>query len=161
MVSGISGGPSASQMQQMQKMMRERMQSGGGQAGGQGGMPEIPSGMQSIFNDAMSQGGSMDDVKSRVQSGFADYQKTDEFKNLSDDQRTKLTDLVQNGPPQPPAGFDPSKLFGSASGNDSGSFGASGQSGQSQVDLIKSLLDQLEDKGSSTRAKLNEQASQL
>lgn len=154
MVNGISGGPSASQMQQMQKMMRERMQGGGGQ----GSMPEMPSGMQSILKDAMSQGGSMDDVKSRVQSGFAEYQKTDEFKNLSDDQKTKLTDLVQNGPPQPPAGFDPSKLFGS-SGESSTS--ASGQSGQSQVDLIKSLLDQLEDKGSSTRAKLNEQVSQL
>jgi hypothetical protein len=152
MVNGIGSSMAATQMQQMQKMARERPASGGE------GIPQLPAGFQSILDGAMQPGTTMQDVHTRVQSGFADYQKTDEFRNLSDDVKSTLTDLVKNGPPQLPAGFDPSKLLGGMANDTAGSSGATTSS---KTDVIQQLLDQLADRGSKTRAKVDEQTTSL
>lgn len=150
-VSGIgSGGPSAAQIRQFQQLARER----GGQSGGAGRSPELPSGFQGIVESALQNAGSPADLKSRVESGFAEYQKSDEYKALSSEKQAALQDLVKNGPKAPPEGFDPSKLF--AAGGSGGTSAAVGGE-QTQADLIKQLFEQLEQKGERTRQTVSQQ----
>ncbi|MFT3786332.1 MAG: hypothetical protein QM770_09210 [Tepidisphaeraceae bacterium] len=159
MVSGVNSSSSSSTMAQLQKLMRQRGTNRPG-GDGDGKRPELPSGFQSILDSAMQSGGTSDQIKSTISEKYAEYQKTDEYKNLSSEQQSKLTEMVEKGPPSgpPPSGGMGGPPPTGASGSSSDSSGDSSDS-TSQAEVIKALFAKLEEMGQSTRSKLAQQTS--